>query len=81
MDKVEQLVSGRIEPEHLAMLIKVARIISKRVITALELHFVEGIPATQAGEQAGCVNRQEVYRGINSVNQAHEFASQLARFY
>lgn len=80
---IGQLVPGKVEADHLRLLIKLQGISGEKIIAALHLHFVEGRSQADvlAAQGEDGVAQALLSRKVVHVRKLHEQLVELAQYY
>ncbi|MEC4242084.1 PapB/FocB family fimbrial expression transcriptional regulator [Pseudomonas sp. DSV-1] len=78
--EIPGLVPGRVDKEHFDLLVRFARIRSESMITALQSHFVEGMPQRDVIDHYQ-VNQSQLSRKVGEIREVSEQVRAAAKYY
>lgn len=74
------LERGKVTEEQLSLLLKVTKISSRKVITALEMYLVEGLTQKEATSRVG-INQSFLSIRLNTLRSVDRVVEQLQEHY
>ncbi|KFA94903.1 MULTISPECIES: PapB/FocB family fimbrial expression transcriptional regulator [Vibrio] len=74
------LERGKVTEEQLSLLLKLTKISSRKVITALELYLVEGLTQKEATSRVG-INQSFLSIRLNTLRSIDRVVEQLQEYY